>query len=274
MGFHSQSAVWRAPLFRAVTRMASTLSLSERRCLLCGVAIAPGDSTTVSGAATGLCHECGQELRPRLGGYCPLCGAMGQDESAAPNPCGACRRRAKAKAPALPWSGFMFYAPYGGALRESVLAFKLNGRLGLGALLQRLTLRCWELRSRLPEHADWRPDLIAPVPLYPGKLLRRGFNQSQELARPLAWKLGVPMEHGALGRTRDTLPQFTLRHGQRAENIRGAFAGMAGIVARKKVLLVDDIMTTGATLAECCRTLHARGAQEVRVLVLARTPEE
>ncbi len=168
----------------------------------------------------------------------------------------------------------MFYAPYAGVLRECILAFKLNGRIDLGTLLQRLVLRCWELRSQLPEHAGWRPDMVTPVPLYPGKLRRRGFNQSQELARPLAGRLGVPLEHGALVRLRDTFPQFRLRHGQRADNIKGAFASPARIVAKKRILLVDDIMTTGATLVECCRTLHAEGAREVRVLVLARTPEE
>ncbi len=264
------------PRFAFLRRAARSLGLLDRRCLLCGNRVTPPPAGTSrgSGLMDALCPDCAVELRPRIGGYCPLCGSMPFDSQAPPAPCGKCLRRAKGREKPLAWSALAFYAPYSGVLRQSLLEFKLNSRLGMGALMRRLVLETWELRCQKPEWSGWRPDLVVPVPLYPGKLLRRGFNQSHELARPLAEKLGVPLSDKALRRVRDTVPQFSLRHGQRAENIKDAFATFPSLVAQHKLLLVDDIMTTGATLEECCRTLRRGGALDIRVLVLARTAEE
>ena len=100
----------------------------------------------------------------------------------------------------------------------------------------------------------FRPDLILPVPLAPARLAGRGFNQTLELARPLARLLGVPLEIGHVRRRRDTAPQASLPKRERKQNIRHAFECEIDLTG-KSVLVVDDVMTTGATLDELARTL-------------------
>ncbi len=113
-------------------------------------------------------------------------------------------------------------------------------------------------------------DAVVPVPLHRRRLAERGFNQAVLLARPLARALGVPLLVGRLVRVRPTRPQVGLEADARRDNVRGAFA-MRGEVPRR-VLLVDDVRTTGATLGEAARVLAGSGGTEVRTLTLARAP--
>jgi ComF family protein len=113
------------------------------------------------------------------------------------------------------------------------------------------------------------PDLVLPVPLAPARLAERGFNQAVELARPLAKLLGVPLETSRVHRRRDTVPQASLPWKERKQNIRHAFECELDLTG-KQVLVVDDVMTTGATLDELARTLKAHGAARVENFVLAR----
>jgi ComF family protein len=113
------------------------------------------------------------------------------------------------------------------------------------------------------------PDFILPVPLSAQRLQQRGFNQSIEIARPLARQLGIPLELKNIHRQRDTTPQTTLPWKERAKNIRHAFECRIDLTG-KTVLVVDDVMTTGATLNELARTLKAHGAVRVENCVLAR----
>jgi ComF family protein len=114
-------------------------------------------------------------------------------------------------------------------------------------------------------------DVLVPVPLHPWQFLRRGFNQAEELAK----RLDVPVL-SALWRIRATLPQTELDVAQRRRNVRGAFrlsplvraSGLAGT----RVVLVNDVRTTGATLAACAHVLEQAGAQEVSVLTVAQAP--
>lgn len=112
-------------------------------------------------------------------------------------------------------------------------------------------------------------DFILPVPLSAQRLKQRGFNQSVEIARPLARQLGIPLELKHIRRQRDTTPQATLPWKERAKNIRHAFECHIDLTG-KTVLVVDDVMTTGATLNELARTLKAYGAVRVENYVLAR----
>ena len=114
-----------------------------------------------------------------------------------------------------------------------------------------------------------RPDLILPVPLSAARLAQRGFNQALEIARPLARALDVPLEIPHVHRRRDTAPQASLPWKERTKNIRHAFECEIDLTG-KTVLLVDDVMTTGATLDELARTLKAHGAARVENRVLAR----
>lgn len=113
------------------------------------------------------------------------------------------------------------------------------------------------------------PDLILPVPLYRARLAERGFNQSVEIARPLARRLGVPLELTHVLRCRDTAPQASLPWQDRAKNIRHAFECRTDL-SHKIIWLVDDVMTTGATLDELARTLKAHGAARVENRIVAR----
>lgn len=114
-------------------------------------------------------------------------------------------------------------------------------------------------------------DAIVPLPLHRKRLRQRGFNQALELARPLARRSGLPLLCEAVLRQRDTPSQAGLDPAGRKRNLRGAFRceqAFSGL----SVLVVDDVMTTGATLEELARTLKAAGARRVENRVLARTP--
>jgi ComF family protein len=114
-------------------------------------------------------------------------------------------------------------------------------------------------------------DLVGYVPLYPARRRERGFNQAQLLARGLAQRLGKPLMRRCLVRTRSTETQTHLTAAERLTNVRGAFkARWRRWIEGKRVLLVDDVMTTGATVSECARALKKGGAHHVKVVTVAR----
>lgn len=114
------------------------------------------------------------------------------------------------------------------------------------------------------------PDHIVPMPLHPVRLRERGFNQALEIARRVSKKIGVPLLRGACERIRDTPSQTQLPWKAREKNIRGAFACEADF-SGKRVAMLDDVMTTGASLNELAKLLRSRGAVEVHAWVVART---
>lgn len=113
------------------------------------------------------------------------------------------------------------------------------------------------------------PDLLVALPLANGRLKERGFNQSALLADGLARRIGVPTAHGAMLRIRDTPPQSGLAREARIKNVRGAF-DCVGALSGKHVAIIDDVMTTGATLSEAARVLKLAGASRVDAWVLSR----
>lgn len=115
------------------------------------------------------------------------------------------------------------------------------------------------------------PDLIVPMPLAPARTAERGFNQSVELARGLAADFGLTISIGVCRRVRESAPQASLEWKQRAKNVRNAFACDADLHGIS-VAVVDDVLTTGATLNELALTLKRRGAREVVGWIAARTP--
>lgn len=121
-----------------------------------------------------------------------------------------------------------------------------------------------------------RADLLVPVPLHRRRLLARRYNQAALLARALARRTGLPLLPDALVRTRATLPLASLGAAARAEAVRGAFAvrpGREAALAGRRVLLIDDILTSGATCGACAGALREAGAAGVDVLVAARVPD-
>lgn len=153
---------------------------------------------------------------------------------------------------------------YGGAIARSITRFKYEGRSDLARPLSSLLRRVAPLlRSRGIE-------VVVPVPLHPLRLAERGYNQAALLARPLARDLGASFAPLALRRTRDTAQQATLARTERLTNVENVFAVRdRWVVEGRRVLLVDDVRTTGATLRECKRVILASGAREVVSTVLA-----
>ncbi|EGJ50306.1 ComF family protein [Desulfocurvibacter africanus] len=238
-----------------VLRLAVGVALSKERCLAC-YGLRATDSPVCDAV---LCAACARELAPRLAGYCPSCGELYAQADDPPHLCAECLRTPK------PWDSFFFHGPYAGLLKDILLAFKFRQGLGHARLLQALAAEAFFLRG-----GSGLPDLLAPVPLHPRRLAWRGYNQSLELARDLAHALDRPLCHSALMRIRHTPPQARLDARTRRINLLGAFRADEAQVEGRRVLLVDDIMTTGATIEQCALVLKAAGASVVDVLVLAR----
>ncbi len=235
-------------------KLAVGMALSADRCLACH-GLRAADSSTDSL----LCSACARELAPRLAGYCPACGELHDQADAPPHLCADCLRESR------PWDSFFFHGPYSGLLKDILLAFKFRQGLGHARLVQALAAEAFFLRG-----GSGLPDLLTPVPLHPRRLAWRGYNQSLELARGLARELDRPLCTSALARIRHTPPQARLDARTRRINLLGAFRADPAQVEGRRVLLVDDIMTTGATIEQCALALKAAGAVVVDVLVLAR----
>jgi ComF family protein len=193
----------------------------------------------------------------------PRCAACGGGVPLRQIFCSGCARTLVTRAPPR-GQAFSSVFVYGGAVARAVVRLKYDPRPDLGAPLGDL------LRRGLPLLSGWTPDVVVPVPLHTSRLAERGFNQAALLAAPVARELGVPLAARALVRTRDTPQQATLDRKSRLRNVRRAFAARdARTVAGKRILLVDDVRTTGATLLACEHALRAAGASDVRSLVLA-----
>jgi ComF family protein len=166
------------------------------------------------------------------------------------------------------------YGLYTGNLRKAILRLKFHGREYLGQRLGALLARAWEALPK-PDSA-----IVAPVPLHHSRRRERGFNQAELLARGLVRSLrkeesGLRLVTGSLRRIRATVPQVGLSVSARHENVRGVFSvGRPEDVRNRTVVVVDDVMTTGATLSACAAALKRAGAARVLALSLARaTPQ-
>jgi ComF family protein len=205
------------------------------------------------GAATEvLCRDCAGDLPQLAPPRCPRC-ALESPQGAVCGRCLAHPPRYDATVAAL---AYEFPAD------TLVHALKFRGELALAPLLGKLLL---PLIAR-----DQRIDHVVPVPLSARRLRERGYNQAVELARPLAAAARAPLELRLCERSRDTPPQIDLPWAERARNIRGAFACGRSLLGAS-VAVVDDVMTTGATLDEVAAVLKAAGAEHVVNWVVART---
>jgi len=212
----------------------------EQDCLLCGA----------SDARDVLCDACAKELPKLPSPRCPHC--------ALPTPNGEICGNCLAHPPHFDTCLAAF--EYDFPLDKLVQSFKYGHRLTLGAYFGR-TLATLIATATI--------DAIIPLPLHPERLRERGFNQALELARPVAKALSRPIETSSCHRIRHTPAQAGLAWRERVKNMRGAFHCSEDFSGRHMVL-VDDVMTTGASLNECARTLKLHGAASVTLLVVAR----
>jgi ComF family protein len=225
------------------------------RCPLCGDAI---------GAQTGLCDTCWATLDIPGAPACTACqrplGGFAVDENATCAPCMAMPPR---------HDGIAAGTIYGPASRKLVLAFKHGRRIALAPMLARL------IAARLPVlEGDW---LVAPVPLHRWRLWSRGYNQAALLAKELARMTGQELVVDLLRRTKRTPSLGGLGRKARARALAGAIAVSPSIRARVKgarILLVDDVLTSGATSEACVRALKKAGAETVVIACFARVIDD
>jgi ComF family protein len=218
------------------------------------------------------CHFCGRSLS----GEGPLCDACYDAFFIDPSP--ACPRCAVTVGPfavidgrcthcrdeSFSFDAAMRLGSYEGFLREAVLRMKNHSGEGLAELCGEL----WAENAKSAFHA-LGIDALVPVPLHWRRRWRRGYNQSEAVAHGLAARLRLPCRSSWLRRTRATPMQTAQTLAGRRENVRGAFAATLPLAGRT-ILLVDDVMTTGATASEAARALRSAGGGRVVVAVLAR----
>ena len=191
---------------------------------------------------------------------CPRCAARLGVAAAA---CGECLHDAP------PFERCHCAFDYAFPWHQLIVQFKFHGRVELAAPLAR------QLRDRLLDEQAERPDVIVPIPLSAQRLAQRGYNQAWEITRRLGAQLQLTTLASALQRRVDGAHQADLPLARRRGNLRGAFAvnpAHAAALTQRHVALVDDVMTSGATLREAATTLRRAGARRVDAWVLARTP--
>lgn len=212
-------------------------------------------------AAEGLCADCSAELLSLVAlPYCPRCATtLGPNVPARMDGCGGCQST-------LPRFDRVFrLGPYTTCLRRLIRDLKYRRRQRLRRRMGRL------LAERVAREWDGGDlDVVVPVPMHWRRRMERGFDHARAIAARLAAELGLPLSDELL-RTRHTLPQVHLPRSRRVENVRGAFAARSpAALEGANVLLVDDVTTTGATVAEATRTLREARTHHVAVAVLAK----
>ena len=210
-----------------------------------------------------LCADCLDELEAIEAQVCQLCGLpqtssrFGDDRA---NLCARCQ------ASPIQLDGLRAYSFHDGPLRKAIHQFKYEDLRSLAALLGHLMADGWE---RLAPR-DLVLDAIVPVPLHRGRQRERGYNQSALLARELGHCLQLPVIEDAVVRSRATAPQVDLNAQARRANVQDAFRCRGNDLAGKRVLLVDDVCTSGATLESACLALRGAGVPSVWACTLTR----
>ena len=221
-------------------------------CALCGCRLSAGERS--------VCRDCWRSLAVIEAPYCRRCGLP---LNSAGSPCPACRSRRRM------FSFARSFGPFDERLQQIVHLLKYRHRKSLAEPLARLLASVIERDRRFDNM-----EAVVPVPLHSVKARTRGYNQSELIASYLAREVGLRLLKKSLRRTRNTPSQSGLGSAQREINVRGAFAVRnPETISGKRLILVDDVLTTGATVDACVQALLQADANEVCVLTVARTPE-
>ena len=217
------------------------VSLFPQACLLCSAS---------DGGDFGICTDCLNEL-PHHASCCPQCGLLSFEGQL----CGACI----ASPPDFDATKAAFTYQY--PISQVLQQYKYNQQLFLAETFSELMLNNLQANNI---------DLIIPMPLHPSRLQERGFNQSLEIARIIGKRLNVPITSQAVARIKQSPPQASLPLKERVKNMKGAFAcyeDLSGL----RIALIDDVMTTGASLNALAKAVRAKGAAHVECWLIART---
>lgn len=207
-----------------------------------------------------VCAECRREVKYIREPFCNRCGLPFDGDITTAFDCSNCREMD------LHFTSARAAAVSSGVVREAIHRYKYQRALWFEPFLAELLLR-----SAVPVLSARKPDLIVPVPLHPVKEREREFNQAGRLAARLAAGLGRPLNTNLLRRVSFTMTQTKLTRQERAVNMRGVFASRHGTkLDGQFVVVVDDVLTTGATTNACAAVLRAAGAGEVCVWTVAR----
>ena len=227
---------------RTILNIGSKIDLPAQPCVLCG-----------SMSHHGIwCEACDVAMPYHNAPHCPICARTTPTGEV----CGQCLKKRPAFSRTVALLGYSFPAD------RLIQAMKYNEQLALARMFAEKLLQRLD-RSRLP-------DCVIAMPLHPARLKSRGFNQAQLIAAPLARSLDLPLLNHACRRLRDTPSQTSLPFKERGRNMRGAFACDADF-AGKHVALVDDVMTTGASMNALAEAARKCGATDISAWVVART---
>lgn len=215
-------------------------TLPAQPCLLCGALSHDGV----------WCTACNHDLPRLTAAHCPICALP----TVHGETCGHCLKKMP------PFDHTVAAFTYDFPIDKLIGALKFNERLNLVN----------SLADALATQIEFRADCLVAMPLHPMRLRERGFNQSLLLARRIARSLNIPLLVNACQRTRNTTPQSTLPWKERDKNMRDAFSCSTDFEG-KHVAIVDDVLTTGASVGELAKVLRHHGAKEISAWVVART---
>lgn len=225
-----------------------------RNCTLCSSALDEAQAGVI-------CRGCLAGARVIEPPFCGRCGLPFDGAPSAIERCGHCHDRAFA------FDRAVAACRAAGPVREAIHRFKYQRQMYFaGHLAEWIVGAAWRW-------IDWSEvDLVVPVPLHPRKQRQREFNQAVVLARAVGQATGCAVADGVLRRRRDTATQTHLTAPDRAKNLKGAFGAGAriGLASGQRVVLVDDVFTTGATLDGCAKVLRDGGAETITALTVAR----
>lgn len=198
-----------------------------------------------------VCSSCWSNIQKFSGPFCSICALPFPSEYA--RMCGSCLKKSP------PFSQVIPFGLYEGVLAEAISLFKFHGLRRLSQPLGRLLLDL-----DIPQ-----ADAVVPVPLTPTGLRSRGFNQSLLIAKVISREIRIPLFMDTLLKVKETPPQIGMSAKERLFNLKDAFA-VTEHIKDKSILLIDDVMTTGATVTECSKVLLRAGAKKIWVVTLAR----